>query len=244
MRAAVASVASQLGVSAKGATILHMANNAVFALPEAGLVVRVTRSNRLHDRVRKVARLGAWFAAIDAPTIRLAGAASHPLAFDDLLATVWEYVPAAAPPDIDDLARALREFHSLPVPEFGLERWDPVAVARNRIADAQALEDDDRKVLLDWCDRLEPEVDALVEGSAHAVVHGDAHVGNLLRRPDGRVVFCDFDSTCLGPPGVDLSAVAASELWFKGDGRHARLAASYGQDSRGLTETGNGSGQD
>lgn len=180
-----------------------------------------------------MARLGAWFAQVDAPTIRLAGAAPQPLAFEDLLATVWEYIPPAAPLDIDDLARALREFHALPPPDFGLEQWDPVGIARKRIADAHALEDTDRKVLLDWCDRLEPQVAALVNASAHTVVHGDAHVGNLLRRPDRRVVFCDFDSTCLGPPGVDLSAVAAAEIWFARDGRHARLAAAYGQDITG-----------
>lgn len=62
------------------------------------------------------------------------------------------------------------------------------------------------------------------------MVHGDAHVGNLLRRPDHRVVLCDFDSTCLGPAGVDLAAVAAAEIWFPSSGEHERLAASYGLD--------------
>jgi hypothetical protein len=42
------------------------------ALPATGLVVRTTRTHRLHARVHKVAALGAWFEQVDAPTIRLA----------------------------------------------------------------------------------------------------------------------------------------------------------------------------
>ncbi|WP_439650290.1 aminoglycoside phosphotransferase family protein [Glycomyces amatae] len=230
MRNALSFIADQLGVDDKDARTLHMANNAVYALPRAGLVVRITRSTRLHDRIRKGARLGAWFAEVDAPTIRLAETDEQPLQYEDLLATVWELVPPAETPSIDDLGPVLREFHSLPVPDLGLPVWDPVGTARKRIADAEALADDDRDVLLDWCDRLGPLVNELVEHSPLSLVHGDAHVGNLLRRADGRVILCDFDSTCLGPFGVDLAAVAAAELWFRSTGEHTKLAKSYDHD--------------
>lgn len=46
----------------------------------------------------------------------------------------------------------------------------------------------------------------------------------------GRIVLCDFDSTCLGPPGVDLAAVATAEIWFRQSGERTRLAKSYGHD--------------
>ncbi|GAB4001305.1 aminoglycoside phosphotransferase family protein [Glycomyces albus] len=230
MRAALNGIATQLGVDDGDAQVLHMANNAVYALPGAGIVVRITRSTKLHDRIRKGALLGSWFAEVNAPTIRLAGVLPQPLEYEDLLATVWDYIPPAAAPDAEDLGTVLREFHSLPAPNFDLTKWDPVGTARKRIADAEALEDTDRQILLDWCDRLEPAVDRLVKESAGSLIHGDAHVGNLLRRPDSRVVLCDFDSTCLGPSGVDLAAVAAGEIWFTKTGAHERLAASYGHD--------------
>jgi hypothetical protein len=231
MRAALDALADRLGVDAGDARTLHMANNAAYALPGAGIVLRITRSNQLHDRVRKGARLGGWFAEVDAPTIRLAPFPDQPLAYEDLLATVWDYVPpASSAPDADDLGQVLREFHSLPAPTIDLPRWDPVGTARKRIADAEALGAGDRQALLEWCDRLEPEIDALVSASPGTLVHGDAHVGNLLRRPDDRVILCDFDSTCLGPAGVDLAAVAAAEIWFGSTGEHLRLAASYGLD--------------
>jgi hypothetical protein len=54
-------------------------------------------------------------------------------------------------------------------------------------------------------------------------------VGNLLRRLDGRGVVCDFDSTSLGPSGVDLAA-AAAEIWFEFTGKRERLATAYGLD--------------
>ncbi|WP_051326206.1 phosphotransferase [Glycomyces tenuis] len=230
MRRALGGIAAQLGVDDSDAQVLHMANNAVYALPEAGIVVRITRSTKLHERIRKGARLGSWFAEVDAPTIRLHGSTRQPLEYEGLLATVWDLIPPASAPNADDLGNVLKEFHSLPAPDFDLPRWDPVGTARKRIADAEALEDDDRETLLTWCDRLEPEVDALITESAGSLVHGDAHVGNLLRRPDGRVVLCDFDSTCLGPSGVDLAAVAAAAIWFADTDEHARLAASYGRD--------------
>lgn len=66
----------------------NMANNAVYALPSAGIVVRITCSTKLHERIRKGARLSAWFARVDAPTIRLAGPSEQPLVYEDLLATV------------------------------------------------------------------------------------------------------------------------------------------------------------
>lgn len=230
MRSALHGIAAKLGVSSADAKVLHLANNATYALPDAALVVRITRSNQLHDRVRKVARLGRWFSEVDAPTIRLAGSVDQPVEHEDLLATVWEYVPPNSTPDADDLGQVLKEFHGLTAPDFDLPRWDPVGTARKRITDAEALEDHDRSILLDWCDRLEPEVEALLNASPGKLIHGDAHVGNLLRRPDGRVILCDFDSTCLGPPGVDLAAVAAAEIWFSERGLHEQLSNSYGKD--------------
>ncbi|MFD6756153.1 hypothetical protein [Micromonospora gifhornensis] len=49
------------------ARLLNLTNNAVFALPEAGLVIQITRSHRLQERAAKVARLARWFERLDAP---------------------------------------------------------------------------------------------------------------------------------------------------------------------------------
>ncbi|RLK09483.1 hypothetical protein DER29_5983 [Micromonospora sp. M71_S20] len=57
MRRALANISGQLGVDDADARLLRLTNNAVFALPAAGLVVRITRTYRLHARVHKVAEL-------------------------------------------------------------------------------------------------------------------------------------------------------------------------------------------
>jgi aminoglycoside phosphotransferase (APT) family kinase protein len=231
MAAAMRKVAAQLGAQCDDAELLRLTNNAVFALPAAGLVIRITRSYGLHERARKVVHLARWFAELDAPTIRLAGERVQPIEIDGLLATVWSYLPPREPePTATDLGPVLRDFHHLAAPPQPMPRWDPVADARARLADAEALPDQDRRYLLDWCDRLHPQIAALTGAGPAGLVHGDAHAGNLLRSREGQVVFCDFDATCLGPWQVDLAPVAVGEVRFGRVGAHQQLAAAYGYD--------------
>lgn len=231
MRQTLARIANRLGVDATGARLLRLTNNAVFALPEAGLVVRITRTHRLHARVRKVVGLGGWFAEIDAPTIRLVAGVRQPVADGDLLATVWDYVPPHDPrPDAGDLGVALRAFHGLGRPPLELPPWDPTGDARTRLDDAEGLADADRDYLLSWCDRLEPRLREFAAGQEPGLVHGDAHEGNLLRDDTGRVLLCDFDATCVGPWQVDLVPAPANEARFGRTGGHARLTEAYGYD--------------
>jgi aminoglycoside phosphotransferase (APT) family kinase protein len=231
MHAAICHIADQLGISSDNARLLRLTNNAVYALPDAEIVIRITRSNRLQDRVHKVVDLARWFEEIDAPTIRLAPSIDQPLQTGHLRATVWRYIPPAMPePMLADLGSVLREFHSLGLPPFPLPRWDPVADVRRRMADAEALRHEDREFIQDWCDRLEPRITDLNARTEPRLVHADAHVGNVLRTRDGRVVLCDFDATCVGPWQVDLVAVPVGEARFGREGAHRALASSYGYD--------------
>lgn len=223
--------ADQLGVDPSGAHTLHMSNNAVYALPEAGVVVRITRSTKLHERVHNVTRLGQWLADIDAPTIRLTSGITQPLAHGDVLATVWDLLPPAdSPSTVDDLGKTLKTFHDIDVTGADLPHWDPVGIARKRIADGDLLTEGERDWLMGWCDRVAPQVDTLNASSTMSLVHGDAHVGNLLRHPDGHTVLCDFDSTCIGPKGVDLASAARAATRFGDHDKHDQLVKSYGYD--------------
>jgi aminoglycoside phosphotransferase (APT) family kinase protein len=231
MRQTLTSIADQLGIDDTDVRLLRLTNNAVFALPAAGVVVRITRTHRLHGRVHKVAALGAWFEDLDAPTIRLTHGIHQPIAAGNLLATVWRYVaPNEPPPDASDLGIALHAFHSLNIPPLPLPKWDPIRDARSRLADAEGLSDNDRDYLLAWCDQLEPHLEEFAASVQPGLVHGDAHEGNLLRDASSRVLLCDFDATCIGPWQVDLAPVPANEARFGPYGGHNKLAASYGYD--------------
>ncbi|MFF5171544.1 aminoglycoside phosphotransferase family protein [Micromonospora sp. NPDC000089] len=231
MTAAMREVVAILGLSPENAQLLRLTNNAVFALPDAGVVIRIARTHRLRGRVTKVVQLGSWFAETDAPTIRLAPVSRQPVEVGDLAASVWTYLPPREPaPTVDDLGLVLQEFHALGTPPFRLPAWDPIDDARRRLADADGLDRTDHDFLAAWCDRLEPQIQALNQRAEPTLIHGDAHVGNLLHDPSGRVVMCDFDATCVGPWQVDLVAVAVGEARFGGTGLHRGLARAYGAE--------------
>ncbi|MCF0093109.1 hypothetical protein B0E54_01935 [Micromonospora sp. MH99] len=230
MTAAMRDIAAALDQSAHDAHLLRFTNNAVFALPTAGIVIRIARTHQLRDRATKVIRLARWFADIDAPTIRLAHV-EQPIDVGDLVASVWQYIAPRTPAaTVEDLGTVLRDFHALGVPPFPVPKWNPIGDARQRLSDAEGLSEPDRDFLATWCDLLEPRAAVLNEGGPQALVHGDAHVGNLLREPSGRVVMCDFDSTSVGPWQIDLAAVAVAELRFGTNGRHLSMATAYGFD--------------
>ncbi|MER7472738.1 aminoglycoside phosphotransferase family protein [Micromonospora sp. NPDC000018] len=231
MTTALNHIAGHLRVSADDARLLNLTNNAVFALPAAGIVVRISRTRQLFDRATKVAALGAWFSDTDAPTIRLLPDVKQPLTVDGTAATVWIYLPPRPPaPTIEDLGHVLRRFHQLPCPPIELPVWDPVGDAQRRITDAEGLTDGHRDLLLAWCDRLAPRIDAFRGSTSAGLIHGDAHPGNLLRNANGNPVLCDFDATTLGPRQVDLVAVPVGEARFHRHGQYRRLATAYGYD--------------
>jgi hypothetical protein len=131
---ALRQIGDRLDIPMNDAQLLRLTNNAVFALPAQRIVLRIARTHRLHDRVRKVALLATWFAAADAPTIRLIEGVDQPLSVGRLMATAWHYVPPTPPaPAAEELGHVLREFHALGTPPFPLPRWDPVADARSRL---------------------------------------------------------------------------------------------------------------
>jgi Ser/Thr protein kinase RdoA (MazF antagonist) len=228
---AMLDVADQIDADTDEARLLRLTNNAVYALPTEGIVIRITRSQGLQARVDKVIALARWLREVDGPANRLASGVKQPVRSRDLLATVWEYLPGRWPvPTVADLGRVLRAFHRLGEPPFRLPAWDPVGDARSRLADAEDLHDADRQFLLDWCERLAPRVAGLIDRTDRGLVHGDAHAGNLLRDRSGDVVLCDFDPTCRGPWQVDLVAVAVGEARFGRAGAHKQLVAAYGYD--------------
>jgi DNA-binding XRE family transcriptional regulator/tetratricopeptide (TPR) repeat protein len=232
MQAALHEICQEHGLSADDATLLRLTNNAVFLLPRETMVVRIARTAALLPRVAKVARLAAWFERVGAPTIRLAPRyPRQPVSAGHSLATIWQYLPPTqTSPNADDLGTALRQFHALGVPPFELPAWDPVDDARRRLGDAEGLDDADRQYLLDWCDRLDPVVTEVVScRNDIGLIHGDAHVGNLLRTSAGEVVLCDFDATAVGPVLVDLAAVAVGDARFARS-QYQQLHRAYGRD--------------
>lgn len=219
-----------LGLDGRDATLLRFTNNAVYSLARDPVVVRIVGSRALRHRARKVVAVAEYFACNDVPAVRLIRDVTQPLMVGEHMVTVWQKVPEIGRRASSvELAELLRQVHALPPPE-GIDPWAPLADVRARIADAEELADHDRRFLLRRCAEVEAGLAELTFPLPLALVHGDAHPGNVIVGRDGPVL-CDFDSSCVGPPEWDLTPLAVGQerfgdpaAWYRG------LADTYGFD--------------
>ncbi len=252
-------ICGAVGVDGRDAEVIKIAANAVFRLPRAGMIVRISGSQAMAHRADKVVQVARWLARHDVPAVRLMPGMPAPLRVGNAVATLWIDVgsgsqaktadwtltderpsphprtrgstPSGVRPAASDLAIALKQLHTLPLPKDALPRWDPLDDVRRRLADAEELADADLALLRRMACRVEAALEDVRYALPPGIVHGDAHLGNLIRSRDGGVVLCDFDATCYGPTEWDLIPVAVGRLRFGyPPEQHAVLASSYGFD--------------
>lgn len=228
---ALTGVCVATGLDSTGAKLLRLTNNAVYRLVTRPVVVRIVASRGLRHRVEKVVRVARWFAQHNVPAVRLLPGITQPVRVGEHLATLWEEVPdGGARPRGRDLGRLLRRVHALPPPDFPLPAWHPLDDVRRRIDEAGDLDDADRKLLMHRCEEVHARLHELEFVLPTRLVHGDAHLGNLIASPGGPVL-CDFDSSCMGPPEWDLTPLAVGVIRFgEPVGRYRELARTYGLD--------------
>ncbi|MEC3982106.1 phosphotransferase family protein [Amycolatopsis sp. H20-H5] len=230
LHGALAGACALLGLDPAGARLLRFTNNAVYALADAPVVVRIVGSTKLRHRVGTVVLVAQHFERHDVPAIRLLPGVEQPLRVGEHLVTMWRRVADTGRLATGaDLASLLRKVHALPPPE-GLPDWAPFAAVRARVSDAEELGEGDRRFLLERCAEVEAALAELDFPLPRGLVHGDAYPGNIICGPDGPVL-CDFDSSCVGPPEWDLTPLAVGRERF-GDppGRYRSLAETYGFD--------------
>jgi aminoglycoside phosphotransferase (APT) family kinase protein len=232
---ALVGVCAVAGLDPAGATLIKCTANAVFRLASAPLVVRIGASTALRHRVEKVVHVATWLAEHDVPAVRLWPGAPQPVQYDGYVATVWEAVAAGGKrPRGRDLGKLLRRIHDLPQPARWLPTWRPLDDVRARIGEATdldgCLEPADLAFLRDRHDDVADQLSRLEFPSAPSLVHGDAHLGNLIPSPAGPVL-CDFDSSSYGPPEWDLTPLAVGVVRFgEPAGRYRELCRTYGMD--------------
>jgi hypothetical protein len=227
----LAGVCASVGLDPTGATLIKCTANAVFRLANAPVVVRIGVSTALRHRVEKVVHVATWLAEHDVPAVRLLTGVPQPVQYDGYVATFWEAVPDGGwRPRGRDLGKLLRRLHDLPEPASWLPPWRPLADVQARIGEAIELAAPDLAFLQERCDEVADMLSRLEFPSAPALVHGDAHLGNLIPSPNGSVL-CDFDSSSLGPPEWDLTPLAVGVVRFgEPAGRYRELVRTYGMD--------------
>lgn len=230
--AVVREVCALLGLDHRDAELLRFTNNAVYELRREQVVVRIVGSRALRRRAHTVVRVARHLAEHGVPAVRLFGDLPQPLRVRGHVVTVWHRVrPAGRTATPAALAELLRAVHAVPPPD-DLPRWSPLRDVRGRIRDAEELTAADERFLWERCEHLEQQLAELEFPLRPALVHGDAHLGNVIvgeRNP----VLCDFDSSCVGPPEWDLVPLAVGHERFRdAPARYLQLARHYGFDVR------------
>jgi hypothetical protein len=226
-------ICTELGLDPAGARLLRNVNNAVFRLARDPVVVRLVTLPSYIPRARLAVAAATVFAEHDVPAIRLLPGIPQPVWACEHIATVWQAVPSVgAVPGGANLASLLRAVHAVPTPCRALPRWDPLTDFDNRMRHTTTMGDADRDFLLRRSADLATAVAELDFALPEAVLHGDAHLGNVIAGPAGPVL-CDFDSCAIGPPEWDLTPVAVSDVRFGRPPAHQRdFIDAYGFDVR------------
>jgi hypothetical protein len=225
-------ICAELGLDPSGARLLRDVNNAVFELVRDPVVIRLVTLPSYVSRAELAVAAATIFAEHGVPAIRLWPGVGQPVRVGEQVATVWQAVSSGGPPPGGaDLARLLRAVHAVPLP-CRLPGWDPLTDFDNRVRHTTLMAAADRAFLLRRSAELATAVAQLQFVFPVAVLHGDAHLGNIIPDPSGPVL-CDFDSCAIGPPEWDLTPVAVGDIRFRRPAAHLRsFIATYGFDVR------------
>lgn len=222
---------ADLGLDGREARLARLGENAIYVLPYERIVVRIARSIELRARVQREVDVACWLATQGFPAARVAESMAQPYEVDGRLATFWTLIHVSGEkPHFAELGGGLRELHSLPPPPFALPVFDPFSVVPRRLADPGDADPAHVAFLTGLYESLRDAYTALDFPTAFGLIHGDAHLGNLLRE-NGRPVLMDFEVVGHGPREWDLTPTALSVERF-GIARplYESFVAAYGAD--------------
>jgi len=203
----------------------------VFRLAQHRVVVRVALTPGLSHRAHNGMAAARVLAAHRIPAVQPLSDIPNPVNVQGYAVTFWEEITGAGTaPTAHQLAGLLTRLHQLPTADIRLPVWNPVADLRSRISAMHGWERGDLDFLAGRCDAVDAALTTLDYPLPTCVIHGDAHLGNLIPTPTGPVL-CDLDTLCIGPREWDLVPLAVSQLRFGSTVNiHRQLVDAYGVD--------------
>jgi hypothetical protein len=207
--------AAQLaGVDPAGAKLIRHYSNAIYLLPAANAVARVTRGGNALELVTRSQEVARWLVREQGFPATEPLADTSPMTVDGAVVGFWAYYPQ--PGHVGSwqtsahLAVLLRMLHDTPPPPVVLPTWIPLTSLEATAADSglsAALTDDERTWILNRITQVREEMAGMEWPLGTGLIHGDAWTGNLLSSPGtspAGVVLGDWDWVSIGPREVDL----------------------------------------
>jgi len=237
-RAVLDAAAARLGVPVHDARLLRLHGNASYVLSSAGLVIRIATNPQVLGPVTASIAVTRWLADRGFPCTVPADIDDQPFVISGYVVSAWQYVPTAdAPaPTSAEMGKILRELHSQDDPPYPLPSLgDPFASVTYEISHAP---DVISPASLSWLQEritfLSRRWSALDFPQPAGLIHGDAHIGNLMRAASGQAVLGDWDHVATGPREWDLAQIHYMERRFGRAGENGvdAFAAAYGWDVR------------
>jgi aminoglycoside phosphotransferase (APT) family kinase protein len=214
------------------AHLIRLGENALFHLPEDGIIVRIARTMDYWTDAAKEVNVARWLAKLNFPAAQVYNVA-QPVSAGGYPVTFWCFI-AGRPGDRQDIATlgtVLRRLHATPPPTtFMLPHEDILGRVRRRI-EAAIVPLADKSALLQQLNFLQSRLLGLRYQLRPAPTHGDAHSGNLMIC-DGQPVLIDFERFAWGQPEWDLAMTATEYLtaqWWTDD-EYSRFVEAYGYD--------------
>ena len=233
---ALAVAGAETGLNVAGAELLRLGENAIYRLRSVPLVARIARTIEYLPDVETEVAAARWLESEQFPAVRLAGPAVQPVVADGRVVTFWELLGERTMfGTVGELAVLLRRLHALvPPSSLALPLLRPFARVEGRI-NGSDLAEHDRAFLRARLVELRARYERLMFSLQFGPVHGDANIGNILRREsDGVAVLTDLDGFSFGPREWDLVLTA---MYFERFGWHTEreyreFADTYGFDVR------------
>lgn len=232
----LAAACKQVGLDPGDAVLLRYHVNAVYYLPHAHAVARLSPARRL-DQARRGVDVTRWLTAEGFPaTVPLD--VEQPVQIDDCVATFWRYYDQTGRilPPLYELARLLRQLHDIGPPRYQLPTYQPLTsfVDELEAFGPKVLTTAEHDFLRSRSEELLDTYPRLVSTLGAGLIHGDARLGNLLWDQEV-VVLGDWDSVSIGPRELDLVVTYQGTRYGRSEADLDDFSRAYGWDVRQWT---------
>ena len=207
--------------------LLRRGSNVVLQAPDAHVILRLQHAalaDAVEENLSLVTRLSTGGAPVVPPLT------SHAATTEQVVLTAW---PAGTPvraDDTADLGAVLKALHDIQPPN-DLQLVNVTDRFEHRFAEIPPdVPDRIVKALREHADLAVTTLRA-ASSSSDVLLHGDAHVGNLVTL-DGSPRLIDLDDLCRGPREFDLApSLASYQRFHRDDRRWADFQEAYGSSA-------------